>query len=205
MTAAAKPTTRDEAREPQRERGKQRVAALLQAATAVFAEKGFDAATMTEIAARAGAPIGSLYQFFPNKDALADALMRRYAKRVLERLEEIEAGAATLPLAALGAALLETLLTFSEERAAAMAMVDVRRESKLGAQDMRMALRQQLVRVLRARDRSLTPARVTTIAATVQMMMKTAVTLAAEHGSEGAVMDELRDATRLYLASRLAG
>jgi AcrR family transcriptional regulator len=38
-----------------------RVAALLHATATVFAEKGFDAATMTEIAALAGAPIGSLY------------------------------------------------------------------------------------------------------------------------------------------------
>src|SRR5207253_2006161 len=43
------------ARAPKRERGKQRVAELLQAAAAVFAEKGYEAATMTEIAARADA------------------------------------------------------------------------------------------------------------------------------------------------------
>ncbi len=71
------------ARLPKRARGKQRVAALLQAAAAVFAEKGYEAATMTEIAARAGAPIGSLYQFFPVKEALADTLgaeLRRVAR-----------------------------------------------------------------------------------------------------------------------------
>src|SRR5260370_17144348 len=67
------------ARAPKRERGKQRVAELLQAAAAVFAEKGYEAATMTEIAARAGAPIGSLYQFFPAKEALADTLVQNYA------------------------------------------------------------------------------------------------------------------------------
>jgi len=50
------------ARAPKRARGKQRVAELLEAAAAVFAEKGYEAATMTEIAARARAPIGSLYQ-----------------------------------------------------------------------------------------------------------------------------------------------
>ena len=51
---------------PKRQRGKQRVAELLAAGAAVFAEKGYAAATMTEIAARAKAPIGSLYQFFPS-------------------------------------------------------------------------------------------------------------------------------------------
>src|ERR1700734_2133022 len=42
------------ARLPKRARGKQRVAALLQAAAAVFAEKGYEGGTMAQIAARAG-------------------------------------------------------------------------------------------------------------------------------------------------------
>ena len=67
-----------EAKEPKRERGKLRVAALLDAGAALFVEKGYDATTMTEIASRAGAAIGSLYQFFPSKEALAEALVARY-------------------------------------------------------------------------------------------------------------------------------
>ena len=65
--------------------GRQRVAELLQAAAAVFQERGFEAATMAEIAARADAKIGSLYRFFPNKDAVADALMRRDTPRLCKR------------------------------------------------------------------------------------------------------------------------
>jgi AcrR family transcriptional regulator len=45
--------------EPQRDVGRQRVAGLLQAAGAVFQERGFEAATMAEIAARADAKIGT--------------------------------------------------------------------------------------------------------------------------------------------------
>ena len=52
--------------EPQRSTGKRRVAELLRAGADVIAERGFEAATMAEIAARAGAQIGSLYRFFPN-------------------------------------------------------------------------------------------------------------------------------------------
>jgi len=66
--------------EPQRDVGRQRVAELLQAAAAVFQERGFEAATMAEIAVRADAKIGSLYRFFPNKDAVAEALMSLYAE-----------------------------------------------------------------------------------------------------------------------------
>ena len=79
------------AREPKRERGKQRVAALLDAAAAVLAEKGYDGATMTEIAERAGAAIGSLYQFFPSKDALADTLVQNYVALLTADLDALEA------------------------------------------------------------------------------------------------------------------
>src|SRR5487761_880539 len=94
-------------RAPQRHRGRLRVAALLRAAASAFAEKGFDAATMTEIAGLAGASIGSLYQFFPNKEALADALLARYGELVAAALREIETRAAELSATALADALLD--------------------------------------------------------------------------------------------------
>lgn len=59
---------------PQQKRGQERVSALLLAASQVLAEKGYEAATMSEIAERAHASIGSLYQFFPNKESIACAL-----------------------------------------------------------------------------------------------------------------------------------
>src|SRR6201994_364973 len=80
--------------EPQRDVGRQRVAELLQAAAAVIQERGFEAATMAEIAARAEAKIGSLYRFFPNKDAVAEALMRRYAEALRAEYDAIHAHAA---------------------------------------------------------------------------------------------------------------
>src|SRR6266481_3220317 len=86
------------ARAPKRARGKQRVADLLQAAATVFAEKGYEAATMTEIAARAGAPIGSLYQFFPVKEALADTLVLNYVALLAADLQQLESRAARLDI-----------------------------------------------------------------------------------------------------------
>jgi AcrR family transcriptional regulator len=61
-------------RVPQQTRGQKRVIALLGAASEVLAKKGYEAATMSEIAERAHAAIGSLYQFFPNKESVAFAL-----------------------------------------------------------------------------------------------------------------------------------
>ncbi|TIT08526.1 MAG: helix-turn-helix transcriptional regulator, partial [Mesorhizobium sp.] len=62
-------------RAPQQKRGHDRVAALMTAAAELFVERGFDAATMTEIAASAGAAIGTLYLFFPTKQAMAQAIL----------------------------------------------------------------------------------------------------------------------------------
>lgn len=68
-------------RTPSQLRGKRRVEAILDAAEQVFGELGFEGATTEAIAERAGASIGSLYQFFPNKKALFAALSERYLER----------------------------------------------------------------------------------------------------------------------------
>src|SRR5918994_944417 len=65
-------------------RGERRIELLLDAAARVFGEVGFEAATTNAIAARAGVSPGSLYQFFPNKDAIAEALTDRFAERLRE-------------------------------------------------------------------------------------------------------------------------
>ncbi|BAC88745.1 TetR/AcrR family transcriptional regulator [Gloeobacter violaceus] len=65
-------------RAPQQERGRQRVDSILDAAAEIFAEVGYEAATTNAIAARAKTSIGSLYQFFPDKQAIFRALDARY-------------------------------------------------------------------------------------------------------------------------------
>ena len=60
-------------------RGERRVASLLDAAGHVFGELGYHAATTNAIAAEAKVSPATLYQFFPDKEAIADALVARYA------------------------------------------------------------------------------------------------------------------------------
>ena len=60
-------------------RGERRVASLLDAAGRVFGELGYHAATTNAIAAEGKVSPATLYQFFPNKEAIADALVARYA------------------------------------------------------------------------------------------------------------------------------
>jgi AcrR family transcriptional regulator len=63
---------------PRQRRSKDTLAVILEAAADVFAEKGYSGATTNKIAARAGVSIGSLYQYFPNKDAILVGLRERH-------------------------------------------------------------------------------------------------------------------------------
>src|SRR5579863_10009405 len=74
---------------PQRANGELRVAAILEAAATVITEKGYEGATMAEIAVRSSTKIGSLYRFFPNKESLADTIVsaRENVDAVFDRFD----------------------------------------------------------------------------------------------------------------------
>lgn len=69
-------------KQPSQERARETVAAILTAAAEVFATRGYAGTTTNRIARRAGVSIGSLYQYFPNKDALLAGLMERHLAQV---------------------------------------------------------------------------------------------------------------------------
>jgi AcrR family transcriptional regulator len=60
------------------ERGTRRVEAMVAAAAALFAERGLDGTSLNAIAKAAGVTIASIYQYFPNRDALVDAVAEFY-------------------------------------------------------------------------------------------------------------------------------
>ena len=73
-------------KEPVQERSRRTVDGILDAAAHLFGERGYTATTTNHVAELAGVSIGSLYQYFPNKDALLVALEERHldeAKRAL--------------------------------------------------------------------------------------------------------------------------
>jgi AcrR family transcriptional regulator len=69
-------------RRPRQARAVERFERILDTAEQVFAEVGYEAATTNLIAQQAGTSVGSLYEFFPNKGALASALAERYTERI---------------------------------------------------------------------------------------------------------------------------
>jgi AcrR family transcriptional regulator len=59
------------------------VEVILNAAARVFVRRGYARATTNRIAEAAGISVGSLYQYFPSKDAIAVELLRRYRETLL--------------------------------------------------------------------------------------------------------------------------
>ncbi len=82
-------------RTPLQDRSRQRVERILDAAARVFLERGYDAATTEEIARLAGTSIGSVYQFFPNKLAIFNAISARYVERARALFDSFMTPAAT--------------------------------------------------------------------------------------------------------------
>ncbi|HEY6722858.1 MAG TPA: TetR/AcrR family transcriptional regulator [Polyangiaceae bacterium] len=114
---------------PGQERSQQTVDAIVTAAAHILAHEGVEALTTNAVAERAGASIGSVYQYFPHKQAIVAAVLERHseseARFFMERMQALEGkdlrarvrGLLTIPLefrrqhSALQLALLEQMPT----------------------------------------------------------------------------------------------
>jgi AcrR family transcriptional regulator len=83
-------------RTPTQQRGREKVDRILESAAILLAELPFEKVTTGAIAERAGVPIGSVYQYFPNKLAVLAELARRAMEEVdAETLRAFSEGAET--------------------------------------------------------------------------------------------------------------
>ncbi len=82
-TGAPAPAVR---RRPTQRRSARRVERMLDACAELLDEVGYEAASTTRIAERAGVAIGSVYQFFPDKRAITQELTRRNAEQFVTRV-----------------------------------------------------------------------------------------------------------------------
>ncbi|HEY2117658.1 MAG TPA: TetR/AcrR family transcriptional regulator [Candidatus Acidoferrum sp.] len=117
-------------RVPQQDRGERRVAEVLEAAAAVIAEVGYEAATMTEMAERAGASIGALYQYFPNKEAIARALRQQYGNEMEARWALLTAQGSRLDINQLVDKIFDLMINFMKDRPAYIPLLNVPRNYK---------------------------------------------------------------------------
>jgi AcrR family transcriptional regulator len=188
------------ARAPQRARGRLRVAALLDAGATLFTAKGYEATTMTEIAAHAGASIGSLYQFFPSKEVLAEALFTRYTEHAAHTLQALVARAPGKSPAQLADLLIDRMLELRTDRDAAIAMTHAVAGIIERRLPMRGAMRQQVAALLRAANPSLAARRADAASVLIAQVMKAVPALKAEQEqSRKPLIAEARKMLALYI------
>lgn len=72
---------------PQQDRSKVTVDAILTATARILTQFGYEKANTNRIAELAGVSIGSLYQYFPNKEALVTALAEQHVNTMMEIIE----------------------------------------------------------------------------------------------------------------------
>ncbi len=179
-------------RNPQRQRGRDRVAKLIAAATALFLEKGYDATTMTEIAAKAGASIGSLYLFFPTKLVMATAILTELADVLTQTFDALLARSAGWPAARIADALFEELSGFLTTHPVYAALIDVPGEGNW-RQMVRMQRRAQIAALFAQALPPLPAGQAERLALIVPQLMRITMVLRGEAPSlQLGVLEELR-------------
>jgi AcrR family transcriptional regulator len=152
-TAMAKSTAMR--RQPKQARGEERIATILQAAAQVFHEVGFDAATTNMIAQRAHTAIGSLYDFFPNKETIATRLSEQFCAEIGALFENVLTDELVhMPLTQLIDRILDPLVQYHQTHPGMLALwlksQDDPRLSAMG-QDLNETLAQKTARIFTRR------------------------------------------------------
>lgn len=98
MAAAAKKRSAPR-KSPSQDRSRATVDTIVDAAARILVKDGYNAFTTNRVAEKAGVSIGSLYQYFPNKEALLSELMRRHTEELEKGVEEMVERAKSAPLA----------------------------------------------------------------------------------------------------------
>ncbi|MGA8594825.1 MAG: TetR/AcrR family transcriptional regulator [Bryobacteraceae bacterium] len=190
-------------RTPRQERGERRVAALLHSAADVIGEAGYETATMSAIAQRAGASIGSLYQFFPNKESLAEALRAEYGRKLTQSWEPLKREAQNLNLGDLIDRLIDVMVGFFEDHPAFLKLLDV--PESAGRSAARARFREQLAELFAARKTRMPSQQARRLAIVTQQIMRALRVAYAEANSRERphLVREFKTVLYCYLRSRL--
>ena len=189
---------------PQQQRGERRVAELLEAAAVEFAEAGYDAATMKAIAKRAGASIGAVYQYFPNKEAIIGALRTRYVNEMEEQWIKLEEATAGLSVRERTQSFIEVMMRFMEDHPAYVTILDAPADSRRDKKT-RDRLRERLANVFRARRSAVSQELAYRVASVSLQLIKSMNALYAEAKPQERreIVEEYKLALTAYLEKRL--
>ncbi|HCT60429.1 MULTISPECIES: TetR/AcrR family transcriptional regulator [Acidobacterium] len=190
---------------PQQERSARRLAAFLEAAEALFAEHGFEAATMQAIADRSASSIGALYNYFPDKQAIAVTLLRKYSEELRSRIRALMDRAETLSTRDFAVEFIDCIIQFARDYPAWLnlltAPVRFRRDAAA-----RRALRLYLAQAFERKNPALSSERAMLVANVSVQIAKgmMAVYTDSEPKMREAVIAEFRSVLAAYLEQVLA-
>jgi AcrR family transcriptional regulator len=187
-----------------RTRGLLRMGAILDAAEICFAHVGYDEATTNHIAAQAGISPGSLYQFFANKEAIAEALARRYNAELQQVYATAFAGeSAALPMARWLDQVIDTLLAFHDDHPAFHILLNTPPSTEVAklTQYLPGELQRQFARGFEQRAPALSTAQLTLSATMSTQLFRATLPLILTSQADQRVLlvAELKTALRRYL------
>lgn len=127
-----RPTVPKPRKQPVQARSGATVSVILEAAAHILEERGFEGYTTNAIAARAGVSIGSLYQYFPNKDAVTAALVLADAETLLARCKAAAAGVTDRSADGLMEALIDAVVAHQLDRPVLARLIDIEEQRLAG-------------------------------------------------------------------------
>jgi AcrR family transcriptional regulator len=193
-------------RPPQQERSERTLAAILDVASGLFAELGFEATTMTTIAARSQTSIGGLYHYFPDKNSIVLALAQQYGLAIEAEWKPLIAQATDLTSRKFADIFIETVLRLVRQHPAYLVLqtapVRPRRDPA-----SRRALRLAIANAFRAKNSALTEKRAYLSANVVVQTVSGMTRLFAESAPEDqpTIVADYKVILTAYLATILRG
>jgi AcrR family transcriptional regulator len=188
--------------EPVRRNGRERVSAILDAATALFGNRGFDATTMSEIASQSKTAAGSLYRFFPTKEAVGDAIVVRYVERFEIAFAGLVKMAGQLSATDISRIALDTMLQLENDHAAAISVAEAGGVTREQRQSQTNRVLDIIAQLISHAFPTVAPARVPVCAFTLMQLFKTVTVASKSQAPQSrAAIDEMRLAIELYLRS----
>lgn len=126
---------------PLQRRAQATVDAILEATAHILVRDGYDALSTNRVASRAGASIGSLYQYFPNKEALVGELVDRYSAMLFELVTETFVAMADAEPRALAGAMVRAMIETKREqpRLAKVLREQIPRTGRLSTYEVELA------------------------------------------------------------------
>jgi AcrR family transcriptional regulator len=143
-------------KQPRQQRSRETVTVILEAAARVLEERGLEGYNTNAVAERGGISVGSVYQYFPNKDALTLALIAAFEEELLEKVRKAIAASEGKSLTASLNLVVRAQLEVHSERAGLNRILEAEEDRLRPTSANSLAARelQELVRALLGKHRS---------------------------------------------------